>query len=205
MTFLLVSVLLVTGCARNAMVTTREQVAVTPLSGRTGAFLLLSDAASRVKVVTAVLPGLLCRVSTPAGSGLAPSVRDGGGRVTVGLRRTDGDGPDDVLVVLNRDVRWDIRMPAGAGEQHFDLRDGRVTRVDAGPSGLVEMRLPAPRGTLPITLGSAGKTLLEMRGGAPMRLAGPGVVHEPREYRNARDRYAVLARSDLKMLTLRRV
>jgi hypothetical protein len=204
--FVLVSVLLTAGCRPIAgdspNVTHSEQIA---LSGRTGAYLLVRDAASRVRVVTARLPGLLCRVSTSAGAGLAPSVRVRAGRVTVGLVPTGGDGPDEVLVVLNRDVRWDIRMPAGAGEQELDLRGARVTRVEAGPSGLVSMRLPEPRGTLPVTLHGAGTVLLETPGEAPMRVRGtvpPGAAREPRAWRTARDRYAVLARSEVGVLTI---
>ena len=42
--------------------------------GRTTAHLRLGDAASRVEVRLARLPGLLYRISTPADSGLAPRV-----------------------------------------------------------------------------------------------------------------------------------
>ena len=209
MAFLLVSALITAGCEPTPphplMITHSEHVVVSRLSGRTGAVLRVSQAASRVRVVTARLPGLLCRVSTPAGSGLAPSVRKRGGRVTVGLRPTGGDGPDAALVVLNRDVRWDIRLPAGAGEQDLDLSDGRVTRVEVGPSGLVSMRLPPPRGTLPITLESAGTVVLEAPGSAPARVERPGAIEEPRRWRTARDRFAVLARSGTGVLTLRRL
>ncbi|NMO51367.1 hypothetical protein HH310_09215 [Actinoplanes sp. TBRC 11911] len=213
MAFLLVIASLAAGCRPIAgdplAITHSEDIA---LSGRTGAYLLVRDAASRVRVVTARLPGLLCRVSTASGAGLAPSVRERAGRVTVGLVATGGDGPDEVLVELNRDVRWDIRMPAGAGEQELDLRGARVTRVEVGPSGLVSLRLPRPRGTLPVTLLSAGTVSLEAAGAAPMRLrlaegarsvVPPGAVGEPREWRTARDRYAVLARSEVGALTLR--
>ncbi|HET6533905.1 MAG TPA: hypothetical protein VFH03_25250, partial [Actinoplanes sp.] len=106
------------------------------LHGRTGAYLLVRDAASRVEVRLADLPGLLYRISTPAGSGLAPRVTGPTGRIRVGLQSTGEDGPDIVTILLNRSVRWDIRLPAGAGEQRLYLAEGSVTRLDLGSSGL---------------------------------------------------------------------
>src|SRR5688572_3819041 len=108
----------------------QEHVLAGALHGRTGAFLIVRDAASRVEVRLADLPGLLYRISTPADSGLAPWVTGTQGRVRIVLRPTGADGPDTVTILLNRAVRWDIRLPAGAGEQRLDLAAGRVTRID---------------------------------------------------------------------------
>ena len=113
------------------------------LHGRTGAYLIVRDAASRVEVRLAELPGLLYRISTPADSGLAPRVTGGAGRVRLGLRPTGDDGPDTVTILLNRAVRWDIRLPAGAGEQRLDLAGGSVARVDLGSSGLLDIAAAA--------------------------------------------------------------
>lgn len=200
-----------------------EHVIVAPLAGRTGAYLTVRDAASRVRVTLAVLPGLLYRISTPAGSGLAPLASGAGGAIQVRLRPTGDDGPDDVRVVLNRDVRWDIRLPAGAGEQGLDLTGGRVTRVDLGPSGLAEMRLPEPAGTVPVTFTqSVGRVVMAVPG-APVRLrldlgagavvtpwavrvaAGAGDVVEEPGWPAARDRYTVVARSGVGSLFLHRL
>ncbi|WP_433295176.1 hypothetical protein ACQP2F_35090 [Actinoplanes sp. CA-030573] len=143
----------------------------------------MTDAASRVRIVLAALPGLLYRITTPAGSGLAPRVTGANGRIRAALLPTGADGPDEVLIVLNRDVRWDIRLPRGAGEQQLDLRRGRVTRVEVGASGLVEMSLPAPAGTVPVTLGGpVGSVVLGADPGVPLRLtlgAGAGAVRTP--------------------------
>ncbi|MEV4707429.1 hypothetical protein [Actinoplanes sp. NPDC049316] len=155
-----------------------------PLDGRTVGFLIVRDAASRVEVRIADLPGLLYRVSTPADSGLKPQVTGAAGRVRLGLRPTGGDGPDTVEILLNRRVRWDIRLPAGAGEQHLDLAAGRVRRlvVDSG-AGLVSVRLPAPSGSVPITVaGAVGDLAVAVPGGTELRLrlrAGAGVVAVP--------------------------
>jgi hypothetical protein len=142
------------------------------LHGRKGAFLIVRDAASRVEVRLEDLPGLLYRISTPADSGLAPAVTGTHGRVSLGLRPTGADGPDTVEILLNRAVRWDIRLPAGAGEQHLDLAAGRVNRLELGSgTGLVSMRLPPPLGTIPITVaGGVGEVAVATPPGTPLRL-----------------------------------
>jgi hypothetical protein len=71
-----------------------ERVLAGSLHGRTGAYLTMREAASRIEVRLAELPGLLYRISTPAGSGLAPHVTGPSGRVRLGLRATGDDGPD---------------------------------------------------------------------------------------------------------------
>lgn len=199
-----------------------EHVVVAPLEGRTGAYLTVRDAASRVRVTLAVLPGLLYRISTPADSGLAPLTSGADGRIQARFRRTGDDGPDDVRIVLNRDVRWDIRLPAGAGEQQLDLSGGRVIRVDLGPSGLAEVRLPEPSGTVPVTFAQGVGSVVMTVADAPVQLrleAGAGTVVTPWAVRAAatagevlvepgwpaaRDRYAVLVRSGLGSLALHR-
>jgi hypothetical protein len=226
--FLLVSSLVTGSCERaaptTATVAESEHVVVGALAGRTRAALTVADAASRIRIVTATLPGLLYRISTPAGSGLAPSASERAGRVTARLRPVAGDGPDEVLIVLNRTVGWDVRTSAGAGEQALDLSGARLSRVEAGTSGLVELRLPVPDGPLPITLEGAGTVSMAVPAGVPMRLrliggagsavtpwtAGggpvpPRTVLQPPDWRTARDRFTVLARSEVGVLTLHRL
>ena len=162
----------------------QRHVAAGALHGRTGAFLIVRDAASRVEVRLTDLPGLLYRISTPADSGLAPAVSGTHGRVTLGLRPTGADGPDSVEILLNRAVRWDIRLPAGAGEQHLDLTRGSLDRLELGSgTGLVSVRLPPPRGTVPITVaGGVGEVAVAIPPGTPLRLrlrGGAGLVAVP--------------------------
>jgi hypothetical protein len=141
----------------------------------------VTGAASRVEVRLAPIPGLLYRVSTPADSGLAPYVTGGEGKVRVGLKPTGDGGPDTVTILLSRRVRWDIRLPAGAGEQKLDLRAGAVARVDLGSSGLVEVNLPPPTGTVPLLLrGGVGDATFT--GTGPLRVSlrqGAGSVTTP--------------------------
>src|SRR4051794_19456209 len=200
-----------------------DHVAAGPLLGRTGAFLVVGDAASRVRIALATLPGLLYRISTPAGSGLTPRVTGAAGRIRATLRPTGGDGPDEVRIVLNRDVRWDIRLPAGAGEQQLDLAGGRVSRLEMGASGLVELRLPEPVGTVPVNFtGGVGTVAMTAAPGTRVRigLAGgsggvvtrwavrdavpAGTVLQAPGWGTARDRYAIHARAELGSLVLHR-
>ncbi|WP_229069865.1 hypothetical protein [Actinoplanes sp. DH11] len=183
----------------------------------------MSDAASRVRVRFARLPGQLYRITTAPDAGVTPVVFRRGGRVVIRLRGTGGDGLDELRIVLNRDVRWDIRLPAGAGEQQLNLRHGRVNRVVLGSSGLAELSLPDPVGTVPVTFtGGVGAAVVTAATGAPFRIRfdqGAGSVLTPwtanngtpagtvlREpgYRRAADRYAIRVRSGLGDLTLRR-
>ncbi|MEU4221163.1 hypothetical protein [Actinoplanes sp. NPDC026623] len=200
----------------------QQHVLAGALHGRTGAFLIVRDAASRVEVRLADLPGLLYRISTPADSGLAPAVTGTPGRVRLGLRPTGADGPDTVEILLNRAVRWDIRLPAGAGEQHLDLAAGRIRRVELGSgTGLVSMRLPPPRGTVPIKLtGGVGEIAIALPAGTPLRFrlrggaalvavpwarrarAQAGALIAPAGWVSARDRYAVDVGSEVGTVTV---
>jgi hypothetical protein len=149
----------------------QQHVAAGPLGGRTGAYLTLHDAAGRVEVRFTDLPGLLYRITTPPEAGLAPQVNGPAGHPRVRLRRTGGDGPETVRILLNRTVRWDIRLPAGGGEQRLDLRGGRLAGVRLGAAGLVVLNLPSPDRAVPITLsGPIGTCTLAAPAGTALRL-----------------------------------
>lgn len=194
-----------------------------PLLDRTGAWLTLGDAASRVRVRFAAMPGQLYRISTAPDAGVAPVVSRRGGRVVVRLKETGGLGLDEVRIVLNRNVRWDIRLPAGAGEQHLNLRDGRVRQISLGSAGLAEVWLPEPDGTLPVVFtGGVGTAVLAVENGAPFRVRfdlGAGAVDTPWTANNgtaaktvlrepgfpwAHDRYRVRASGGVGALIIRR-
>jgi hypothetical protein len=195
-----------------------EHVAAAALLGRSGGYLTVRDAASRIRVELATLPGLLYRISTPPGSGLAPRVTGAHGRLVASLLPTGGDGPDEVRIVLNRDVRWQIDLPAGAGEQQLDLRRGRVSRIDLGGSGLVELRLPRPDRLVPITLREGvGGVLVTAEPGTPMRVrldqgagswlggapAAPGTVWQVGGWPAALAGYGIRARSSVGAFSFR--
>ena len=224
----LATALLVTACTTQETVRSappgegevaNERVVAGSLHARSGAFVIVRGAASRVVVRLAEIPGLLYRISTPADSGLAPQVTGGEGRVRLGLRPTGDDGPDTVTILLNRRVRWDIRLPSGAGEQRLDLTGGRVARVDLGSSGLVDVSLPRPVGTVVVRL-TGGIGDATFAGSGPMRFAlrdgartvrtpwvaadglPPGTVLVQPGWLDTPDRYAVYAGTGLDRLTV---
>ena len=139
--------------------------------------------------------------------------------VRLGLRPTGDDGPDTVTILLNRRVRWDIRLPSGAGEQRLDLAGGRVARIDLGSSGLVDVTLPRPVGTVPVRL-TGGVGDVSFTGYGPMRFslpdgarqirtpwvaaggAPPDTVLRQPGWTSTPDRYAIYARSGLGRLTV---
>ncbi|GGK85312.1 hypothetical protein [Mangrovihabitans endophyticus] len=185
--------------------------------------LTVRDAASRIVVRTADLPGLLYRVSSPPGAGLAPAVTADPDGLRLRLRPTGTNGPDTVTILLSSAVRWDLRLPAGAGEQELDLAGGRLRRIAIGAGGLITLRLPPPRGTVPVvlpdgagdvavTVPPATKTLIRLRGGAAGDVSTPwwsgdgrpaGAVLAARGWTGADDRYAVDARAGLGSLSVR--
>jgi hypothetical protein len=196
------------------------QVLEAALHGRTGAYLTVRDAASRVLIRAADLPGLLYRIVTPPEAGLAAQVTGPAGHPSVRLHPTGGDGPDDLTILVNRDVRWDIRVPAGGGEQRLDLRGSHPVRLQLGASGLVDLRLSEPFGTVPVTLsGPVGSVTLSAPRATPLRLrlrAGvawatlpgksrhpllPGSFSVPR--RISRDRYEFDAHAPIATLDVR--
>ncbi len=157
--FGLITALLTGGCGHRPAVYDESAYAFSPdhvaegaLHGRTRAVFTVADAASRIQMRMGDLPGLLYRVSTPGGSGLAPQVSGPSGRPRLMLRPTGDGGPDVVTVVLNRTVRWTLATPKGGGEQLFDLRSGRLTGAVLGAAGRVDLMLPPPHGRVPITL-----------------------------------------------------
>ncbi|GAA2538753.1 hypothetical protein GCM10010435_02510 [Winogradskya consettensis] len=125
--------------------------------GRRTAALSVRDAASRVEIRLVALPDLLYRITTQADSGLSPRVTGPPGGVRLALTPTGANGPDTVTIELNRTVRWDLNLPAGAGEQHLELAGGRISRIRLGSgAALVRLALPRPSdATVPITIGGA--------------------------------------------------
>jgi len=196
-----------------------ERVVAGSLHGRSGAYLIVRDAASVVEVRLVEIPGLLYRISTPKDSGLAPRVTGGDGRVRLGLWRTGDGGPNTVLILLSRRVRWDIRLPSGAGEQRLDLTDGKVARIDLGSSGLVDVTLPRPVGTVEVRL-TGGVGDVTFTGYGPLRFvlregarsirtpwvtsgaAPPDTVLRQPGWTSTPDRYAVFVRTGLGRLTV---
>ena len=129
-----------------------DHEAATRIPGDTGTVDVVSGATS-VTVRAADLGSERVRASTPDGAGVAPVLGVDGDTVTVHLVQTGEPGPAAVTVLLDRRVRWQVRMSGGATEETLDLRGVRLSGVDldAGVTR-VELRLPAPDRAVPVTM-----------------------------------------------------
>jgi hypothetical protein len=95
----------------------------------------------------------LARATTPDGSQVAPVVGVDGAVVRVSLASTGRSGPADLTVLLDRQVRWRVRLSGGSSSEVLDLRGGRVDGVDfTAGANRIELSLPQPRGAVPIRM-----------------------------------------------------
>ena len=114
----------------------------------------LVSGATTVTVRAADLGGAdRLRALTPDGAGVAPVLDTDGDTVRVHLVRTGEPGPAEVTVLLDRRVRWQVRMSGGATSELLDLRSARLSGVDlAAGAARIELVLPVPDRAVPITM-----------------------------------------------------
>lgn len=183
----------------------------------------LVSGATTVTVRAADLGGAdRLRAVTPDGAGVAPVLETGGDTVSVHLVRTGEPGPSAVTVLLDRRVRWQVRMSGGATRQLLDLRGARLSGVDlAAGAARIELVLPVPDRAVPIRMagGATEFTLHVPRGVATaVRVDGGAGTTEVDGVRRtglaagtvlatatATDRYDVDAAAGVSTLTLRRL
>ncbi|WP_433789200.1 hypothetical protein [Actinoplanes sp. CA-252034] len=84
-------------------------------------------------------------------------------------------------VVLNSTVAWTLRLTGGASELDVDVRAGGLAGFDlAGGVARGVLRLPRPRGTVPLTVtGTTGELIVRTEARAPVRVRldkGAGLV-----------------------------
>jgi hypothetical protein len=137
----------------------------------------LVSGATTVTVRAADLGGAdRLRALTPDGAGVAPVLDTDGDTVRVHLVRTGEPGPAEVTVLLDRRVRWQVRMSGGATSELLDLRSARLSGVDlAAGAARIELVLPVPDRAVPITMagGATEFTLHVPRGvAAAVRIGG---------------------------------
>ncbi|MDP9793481.1 hypothetical protein J2S43_001993 [Catenuloplanes nepalensis] len=153
-----------------------------PLDGRDEAtFALLTDVTMLV-VRTTSLDGELFRISSPEESGVRPNAVTEDGEVRLFLEASENeDATAEVEVLLSDEVRWSVRLLAGVDSGAVDLSAAPVSEVTlAGGATSIDLSLPAPDGTLPISL-TKGANQLTVRtpARAPARVAirqGAGTV-----------------------------
>lgn len=153
---------------------TRDHV-VTVGGVRDEAILDVVSGVDTLAVTVSDLGSDLARVSTPAGSRVAPLVETDE-PVRVVAVAGGGSGPAALSVVLSPEARWAIRLTGGAQAVTLDLRGGRVAEVDfiAGVSS-IDLFLPDPAGTVPVRMGG-GASLFAVHApdGVPVRVRMTG-------------------------------
>lgn len=157
--------------------------ATAPLSGRTIAQLHIVAGFTAISITTGATGTDLLRATIPAGSGLLPVITVTGNVADVGNRSASpgGGGSAGLLVVLNRDVRWQVSLDGGASSAIVDLSGAKVSGFDLtqGVSSL-DVTLPAQAGTVPMTIAAGASSLrVHVSGNEPTRAilsAGAGNV-----------------------------
>jgi len=183
----------------------------------------LGSGATTATVRTADLGGAdRLRAVTPDGAGVAPVLETGGDTVGVHLVRTGEPGPSAVTVLLDRRVRWQVRISGGATSQLLDLRGARLSGVDlAAGAARIELVLPVPDRAVPIRMaGGATEFTLQVPRGVATAVrvdSGAGTTEIDGVRRTglaagavlatatASDRYDVDAAAGVSTLTLRRL
>jgi hypothetical protein len=143
--------------------------------GRRHAELAILAGATTITVGTARLGDDLLRVSAPAGGGVRPRLA-GHGTVRLLLDGTGSGGAAAVRITLNSAVSWRLAFDGGTTTTSVFLGRGvlRDAEFNAGSSSIA-LRLPRPRGTVPIVLaGGASLVRITAPAGVPARLSLDG-------------------------------
>ncbi|MCA2218145.1 hypothetical protein [Jidongwangia harbinensis] len=133
----------------------------------------LINGADTVRVRLGDLGDDLFEVATPDDAKVSPTVQVDGTTVVAGLRGTGHHGPAAVSVLLNDDVRWLVKLGAGAVEKQVDLTGGPGGNVELGTgSTRAEVALPAAAGQQTVTMTGGVQTMeVRLAGDAPVRVA----------------------------------
>jgi hypothetical protein len=166
--------------------TSPGQVVTLPAGSRAHAVLRVVSGYSAIHLGTAPLAGGVVEASGVADAASAPALSVQGRTVVVSQPQGAASGPA-LDLRLARDVTWRIELDAGASSVRLDLSRGRVSAIDVtqGVSALA-IALPAPRGTLPVTIsGGASSVRLSVTGAVPVLAAMDGGAGSVRLYRTA--------------------
>jgi hypothetical protein len=136
-----------------------------PLAGAKTHRFEVGGGADVVSIRSADLGDALYDITTVDGSAVPQVV--GGSRLE--LIRTGTPGRIGAEIQLNSRVRWTLRLD-GSTEQTVDLSTGRLAGLElTGGAARVVLRLPKPKGTVPITIAGPAAEL-DVQGSAPVRV-----------------------------------
>jgi hypothetical protein len=142
-----------------------------PLGSARALRLEVTGGSTLVTVRSADLGDRLFDIATLDGSAV-PKVVNGATGPRLELVRTGTPGRIGAEILLNSRVRWTLRLTGGAAEQDIDMRAGGLAAVDlVGGAARAVLRLPIPKGTVPLTVtGGVSELDLEAGSGVPVRV-----------------------------------
>jgi hypothetical protein len=123
-----------------------------------------------LRVRTADLGEALFDIAT-TDPGVVPNLTDSKRGTRLEVVRTGAAGAAEVVIQLNAKVAWTLRLRGGSAEQDIDLRAGGVAGMEvAGGTARVVVRLPKPKGTVPVKVtGPVGELVVGTTAGTPVR------------------------------------
>jgi hypothetical protein len=171
-----------------AVASGHSQTASMPADGRTSATLEMVSGAHLLTLRVANLggtSGTLLQASTPSGEPV-PQLRTAqtGGTDRSGssdlILLSESHGAAAVTVTLNAAVSWRLDFAAGTTRTTADLSGGRVAGISiAAGSEVVDLTLPRPNGTVPISLtAGVSQFLITTPAGVPVRVTAGGGAGE---------------------------
>ena len=194
------------------------------LAGHQKAELNVVSGADTVVVRAAGLGDQLFRASAPAGSRVAPVADVTGSVVRVSLTDAHGEGAANLVVELNNQVRWRIRLDGGAKQATIAMDGGHLSGLDFGAGNArIEASLPMPQGTVPVRM-AGGASVFDLRlpreVATQVRIAGGassvtidgtvhtgipgGTVYTPDDWHSATNRYLIDNTAGVSALTVDR-
>jgi hypothetical protein len=149
-----------------------DHVVSGPVNGRSDAQFDLVKGATAVAVQGADLGDRLYRVTGSDDGDHTPTVADAGNLVQV----TSVGNSSAIIVELNRDVTWRIRIVDGASSENLDLRTLKISGVEIiGGAASVDLRLPAAHGSVPVRMsGGINQFAIHRPSGIPVRVRAGG-------------------------------
>jgi hypothetical protein len=205
---------------RSSAGTPADRTVTAPLGGRQAATFELGGVTSVVTVRTEDLGDDLYRITTPEDSASRPWAALDKDTVRLSLSAVAG-APAGVEVLLTSKAVWTVKLTGGAQEHRVDLGKGQVAGVElAGGARGVELTLPAPQGTVGVSVTGAvdqlvirspqsGPVRLKLAAGAKTVSAGqrtlrdvtPGATFTPRDWEKS-GRYDVTVASQATLVSV---
>jgi hypothetical protein len=149
-----------------------DHVVTGPVDGRSEAQFDLVKGATAVSVRGADLGDRIYRVTGSDDGDHPPTVTDAGNLMQV----TSMGNSSAVIVELNRDVTWRIRIVDGASSENLNLSDLKVSGVEIiGGVASIDLRLPAPHGSVPVRMsGGANQFAIHRPSGVAVQVRAGG-------------------------------